>query len=418
MQHLFNRYKSFGIWIAVIAVAALAAPLDAWAANPCNNSKGRRSPGRLQLNLALALEGQPEECEWWRDVRQGFPNSLGGGSYNIPVLAAAIAFVKEPVRFGSWNMNTWWDTYLKGELGLRGNQWYYGGKELSSSVYQQYNIGAVLAVHYEADRTGKTAIANLARRWLKATFALHALAAAPSRPTSLNNDVTFLPSGTSRTDVHNIRSGYVGPWIGTAGMRSTFVSQQRVTRGILFARAVGLHTNARFESTDQFRTRDAIEKAWRRTDINAYGLSGTDRAHLRDVVGRAVISPRVRSWISGIRTIQRIHYVRWGGTRLTLLERNNNNETAPTYGVAYFASTGKAHTLYPWDINRTNRNGIKPGSARLDLANGRMTAENWNVVGGIEDVSHIHGKIRATVTGLPRTNPTYHITCDRNVGCR
>ncbi len=357
----------------------------------CFNEKNRVSPGRLLNNLDLAVRGQATECDWAAEVAPGFPNSMGGGSYNIPVIAAAIALVKEPVRSGSWNMYTWWDTYLRGELGMRGSVWNYGGKELGSSIYQHFNIVSVLVVHYEAWRTNRTSLRNLAREWLQATFAIHALAATPARPTTIHD----------RTFVEQVPGGYTGPWIALAGMRSNADSWKRSARAMLFARATGLGTNLAGEPGNQKRIRQWIEARWNGPGGNVYGLDGTDRQHLRNVLGQASVSSRVTAMLDGIHTITRLHFVRWGGKRLTLMERNHHGSTVPTYGMIYYPN-GEAHVLHPW-IRTKDRQGVTAGKARLYLSSRMMVADNFPQTSGV------HGQITSTIGNLPAAPPSYHI---------
>lgn len=393
-RHMRTIRRLTGL-VLVLGLLGMLIPTTASAQPRCVNAKNRISPGRLLTNLDLALRNQPTECDWADEVAANFPNNMGGGSYNIPVIAAAIALVKEPVRSGSWNMYTWWDTYLRGELGLRGNAWNYGGKELGSSIYQQFNIAAVLVVHYQAWRTNRTSLRDLARRWLRATFAMHALASTPARPTSFHD----------RGQVENVTGGYTGPWIALAGMRSNSASWKRTARAMFFAHAAGINSNFAGEPGNQKRIRQWIDMRWNGPGGNAYGLNGVDRQHLRNVLLQASVSSRVRAMLNGIHTIERLHFVRWGGKRLTLLEKNGHGSTVPTYGILY-SPNGEAHVLYPWLRNK-DRAGVTAGRARLDLAARLITADNFPLT------SAVHGQITATISNLPAGTPSYHIVLER-----
>lgn len=375
------------------AVLVLLSPGFAGALERCVNSSGNISPGRLVLNLALALRNQPAECNWEPDVEVGFPDSLGDGSYNIPVVAAAIALVREPVRPGVWDMFAWWDKYLRGELGERGAEWFFGGKELTSTIYQEHNISAVLAVHYQAWKLGQVELRTRARNWLRAAFAIESLAAAPGRALTFND----------RGVVESFTTNYQGPWPALAGMRSSAGLWGGVGRAIYLARATEMSSNLLGEAPHQNNLRTFLEGNWAGPGGTVYGLNSTDRSHLQGVITSGTVTNRVRGMLTGIHTIERLHLVRWGAIRLTLIEKNRNGNTAPLYGVLYNHSTREAKVLYPWDRTKSQRNGITAGSATLDLPGRVMEAKNF------PPTSTVHGQITVTLTDLPAGLPAYHI---------
>ena len=325
------------------------------------------SPGLLQGALVEVLKGRPANCNWLADLRLTFPNSMGGGSYNKPVLAAAIALVTEPIRSGSggWNMYDWWDLYLRGEVGMRGKEWYFGGKELTSGVYQHYNMASVLAVHHIANERGRTGLRDLARRWLRATWAIQSMAALPARPLTIHD----------RGNSEAFGSSYSGPFVAIAGMRSPENHWRNRNPSILFARATGMSTNFRGEASFQADLREELEGAWSGGSYpySLYGLRGSEATALRNVVNQHQLSGTVTGMLAGIHTIRPMHLVGWPGVRVTLIEENANNNTAPTFGTAYFASPRDAngrelHVLYPWLRHtgsgpRPFRRGITAGEA-------------------------------------------------------
>jgi hypothetical protein len=371
-------------------------------AEDCVNAGGNISPGRLVRNLAYALRNLPADCDWAKEVKTGFPNQMGGGSYNIPVVAAAIAFVREPIRTRSgpgsksWNMFTWWDSYLRGELGERGQNWFYGGKELTSSIYQEHNVSAVLAVHYQAWKTGQIELRNQARTWLRATFAIQALAAAPNRA------LTFNDRGT----IDSFDTKYSGPWPALAGMRSAVHQWGGVGRAVYLARATEMSSNLMGEPGHQNNLRTYLEANWAGPGGSVYGLNSTDRSHLTGVVQSGTVTNRIKGMLNGIHTITRLHLVRWGTFRLTLIEENSNWNTAPLYGVLYNHSTREAKVLYPWNRALNQRDGITAGSATLNLPSRYMEARNF------PPTSPVHGQITVRITPLPAALPTYHVILD------
>jgi hypothetical protein len=337
-------------------------------------------PGLMEQTLADVLNGQPPSCNWAVEVNTNFPNTMGGGSYNLPVLAAAIALVAEPVRTGSggWDMYAWWDTYLKGELGQRGSVWYYGGKELTSGNYQHYNIAAVMAVHYVAWTRGRAVLQDQARTWLRATFALHSMAAVPVKPISIHD----------RGSNESFAGNYSGPYVALPGMRFSENHWAGINRSLLFARAAGLATNLKGEASYQKAVRTFLEPRWGGSGGNLYGLTTSDQAALRAVVNNHSLSSTVTAMLSGIHPIKPLYFAGWPGVRATAMGGNSNGNTAPTYGMAWFSAPRSAagnelHVLYPWtryDPQNPNyrpfRHGPFDGFGAMDLPGRRIYATN------------------------------------------
>jgi len=340
-------------------------------------------PASLVQSLAEVLRGNSAVCNWRPKHNANFPNSLGNGSYNIPVVAAAIALVVDPNMAGPDPQNPgvagWWRKYLKGELGERGNEWYFGGKEPFSGVYQNYNIAAVLGVHYQAHRAGLTDVRDLARRWLRATFALSAAAAAPDRALTLHDRGTVCTPWASN---------YNGPYLPMAGMRSGWFQWGLPDRAIFYASAVGISHNGSGEKPGNANLRDFLQDNWNGPGGSEYGLTKTEAVELAAIRSTGQLPAGFSSMIAGIRTIKTYRILAWPGVRVTLLEQNANGNTPPTYGVAYFSAPrdagGKeAHFLYPWRRGTGSNpcqggtpgsGGFPAGEATLNL-NGRfMTA--------------------------------------------
>ena len=318
------------------------------------------SPDWQLENVNRALRGQGDYCDWTEDFSSNFPYNFGNGQgYNRPVEAAAVALIKDPNHSGV-NMSQWWTDYLSGELGDRGTVWFYGGQELGSYIYQRYNEATILAVYYYANATNQTGISTLARRWLRATIALHALTASPGPL------LTEHANGQMRTPTVS----YNGPYIAMAGMRSAWGFWAAVDRSILMAQALGVGTNRSGELGPQSSIRTYVETHWTNQTENAYGLNSTDRGDLWNAVASGTQPTNFVSRFLGtnLRTQVRYHIVAWPGVKVTLMERNTHTSTAPTYGVAYFtaprlASGNEAHFLYPWqdlfiDGDRRDRQGI------------------------------------------------------------
>ena len=373
-------------------------------------------PGDLEQALADALRDDPVSCQWISAYRANFPNSMGGGSFNSHVLAAAIAAIESPNLSGPDEQHPgvrgWWKKYLRGELGQRGTEWAFGGKEPFSHVYQHYNLGAVMAVNYEARRRGWTDVRGLARQWLRASFSLMALAA-------VDEPKTF----HDRTTTTTVSNNYTGPWVATAGMRSWWSSWGWMSRNILFARAVGLATNARTEANYQTDLRTFLEGAdnsWNQSaEGDVYGLTPTEKSGLAGIKTSGQLPANFATWIAGVRTVVPYHFVAWPGVRVTLMEASRNNNTAPTYGIAYFqaardAGGKEAHFLYPWNrAGRAHRNCIRHGSASINTQLTQIEATNGPAPTGGLCVGK-HPEVTVPGSGSPARNlpggvPQYHL---------
>lgn len=352
----------------------------------CVNANGGVSPGRVQQAIHELLADLPVNCDWQREYRPNFPDSLGDGSFNIPPLAAAAALLTEPVSVtdgsedpgadnGSLGAEQWWLSYLAGELGERGNDWFYGGKELTSGNYQHYNIAAVMTVHFEAWRTGREQLRMKAKEWLRATFAIHSMAAVPTRPNSI----------WDRGNMELFDGNYSGPFVALPGMRYSENHWQNINRSILFAKASGMTTNARSEVSYQRNLREFLEENWKGPGGNVYGLTGSDQADLQDVVANGDIVP-ILDMLDGIRPIKPLRFVGWPGVRAVAMDGNSNSNTAPTYGMVWFAAPfsgagNELHVLYPWTRSagpghRPFRQGPFSGHGRIDIGGRRAHGTN------------------------------------------
>lgn len=378
-------------------------------------------PEKSLEDVSRALRGQTEFCDWLEDMTPNFPNSFGGGgSYNRPVIAAAVAFAREPVRSvavppssQTWNMYTWWTTYLQGELGDRGTAWYFGGEEFGSYTYQKFNVASVLAVHYQASRTGQTAIRDLARRWLRANFALQALATVPG------------PVKTRHSNgVQDSRppSNYNGPYVAMAGERSPWGHWSDSDRSILFSQAVRRATNFVGEGSAQLHIRKYVEgiegPAFTGPGGSVYGLTATEETQLWNVVANNIIPANfVATFLgNGLRVANRYHFVAWPNVKATLLEYNSHANNAPTFGVAYFitprdAAGQEAHFLYPWlgafDYSAGNdlhHMDISHGTGRIDVTS---PTARFIEASNDEPPGKTHPPMTVRINNLPLTARSY-----------
>lgn len=385
------------------------------------------SPGKNTRNIARALTpGQLDYCDWVEDLSPNFPYSSTdtNGSYNRPVISAAVAFIKEPVRNNpsgkSWDMIDWWTTYLRGELGDRGTAWYYGGSEVGSFTYSHFNVVSVMAVYYQATLPNQTpqvqAIGELAKRWLRATFALHALSAGKKWPLSKHAYDEITDDGS-----HSLAMGspnFTGAFVAMAGERSNWDHWSDTHRSILFSKAVAWSpANNAHENPDVGVARAQLESLWQTRMGNsafAYGLIASERTALRNIVETGTLPSNLASYYLGpnLRTKVRYHFIAWQTpwVRATLMESNGHTFTAPTTGVAYFfdaaSNSGRAHFLYPWAgvfvAGPEDGQGITTTTGVYDSVNRYIQSSNNNA-------GAPHGP-RVARIGLPAQGHKYWVT--------
>jgi hypothetical protein len=386
---------------------------------PCDGDD-ETGPDEMLKNVADVLGGGGGVCEWTAPAA-GFglnwnPNSRG---YNKPVINAATAFIKEPIRTGTggWDMNVWWSTYLKGELGENGLKadgtphWYFGAQEFGSYDYQKYNLSSVLAVHYHAHRTNNTAIKQLAARWLRASVTVLSLAAVPQYPISLHSNGLQSTVGGAR----------VSPYSALAGERSPWGFWVEPDRNIFMAQAIGLLGDTWGERTANRDVRRFITDRWvgftppgclSGCDQNAYGLTSAQATSLRNVVqNNQLPATLVGDFLPAtLRTQVSYHFVGWPDGRATLMEDSTETNTTPTMGVVFYKSSRQAHFLYPWEgewwfptaptVNRLHRHGIAGSDpwGALNLATGLIQA-------GHNVTTPQHPAETVTISGVPWGSP-------------
>ena len=333
------------------------------------------NPGLMIEDVYRALlgSGTYEYCYWKQDLEPNFntrdlrppPDSNwgGGGSYNRAVVAGAVAYIRgtDPA---TWT--TWWRSYLRNELGeIATVKWYYGGQELGSFSYQYLNVASVLAVHYKAMQSGDSVTADLARRWLRATFALQAAAAGgPLGP------ITQFAQETSRPAP---QVAYQGPYIAMAGMRSYYIHWVDADRNLLLASAIGYGHNDRGWNPSVRSIRSHVNAT-----PGVYGVTSSEATELRALVDNSTVPANFLSRFipTTLRTQVPYHIFGWNRIKATLMAENTHTTNPPTYGVVYDPATGKADYLYPWaGVFTSNiQSGISHGMGWI--GSGKILA--WN----------------------------------------
>ena len=357
-------------------------------------------PGDHLQVLSDRLVGRALYCTRAPDsYKPTFPVAYSTSEFNTPPLTAAFELIDNPGRIEvgadgkPGDVLKWWLDYLDGELGTfpRGPSspwnWHLGAQEALSGVYQQYNLNAVLAVHFHARKKWREGggegpryelIAKKARAWLRANFAILAAAAVP-RPRSV--------AGQEYTQTINAD---IESYIALAGPRYRYKSWNNRLRSMIFQRAVAEITSTG-EPGYQRRLLDHIEQGWGPIrnpnppapplDHSVYGLTAGDRAALWGIQGsHALPSSFVETYLGGIRLLKPYEIVAWpDGTRVTFMERPANFFKAPTFAKIRVPGDDRLYAVYPF---RTGEHAVPPccgHHATLDLAEGTIVGHGPTV---------------------------------------
>jgi hypothetical protein len=374
-------------------------------------------PGPLLSDLYWALNGgvgSPPVANWEASLNTNFSAWRVGGSENKPPIAHAIALW----RYSQTDPNTvsWWNTFFDCQNGGQpcavpgvsdpGSLKYMKGSELLSNTYDGAVTTAVASVNYWAYTHNNTTLQNKARRYLRVTFMMYSLAAGPGPVASYVGDYggTLNPCQTGSAGYF-----FTGPFISTAGMRSTPEHNCQDDRGPLLARALQWRVTNKREQADQAQVCGFLEQHWPLdTGVyeNVYALDPSNRSLLTGQLGSGNAADTLRYALAGVRTMVVYRFLGWqdaGGKqiRLTVMEANRNHNTAAMYAELATYSDGVARSVFPW-VNQTGtarqwRHGITDGYAKL-LPNVFFPArvEGSNIGPG-DTPNSIHGTIVKTI---------------------
>lgn len=384
------------------------------------------TPGKLLKELRWAIEKSPTtEVNWRNHLDPTFNSWRIGASHNLPVVAAGVGlFRAESVNMPGTNVSyvAWWTKFLAAQTGqlhapdpakLR----YFHSGEPFSNTYDAPVVTTVVAVRYWAQRSGNAELVELARRYLRATWAVYALSAgdgpadlyhldgrAPMPPGAVDPapHTEYDPLSPIRTDgTHR----FGGNFLALAGARSTLVHWVGDDRMPLFARAIERTPYRTNENADQTNVLVLVQSRWSqlasRPAENVYALTATDRSNISTLISSGSNAPTFMPWLAGIRTARTFRVLGWAGFRASIMEGNPNGINPSMYGVAYNSSNNVAYFLYPW----TDRNGGgAEGWARLEP--GVARASNYP---GTDN----HPPMEVSMT-LPTTNPLFHLVLSQN----
>lgn len=396
-----------------------------------------RFPCTMLKDLAQAIRGEATLWDWNGHLDPDFKNWIegGGGSANLPVIAAAIALYKPDPSFDAVR---WWTIFLNCQTGgtcsiSNSRVRFMKGHEIMSPLYDAAVVTSVAAAHYWGTTRNNAAVRDGARKYLRQNAALYALAAGPVPARTYTADKFTLVSdvcenGSIKTYTRSLQTTncqlstngilrHNGPFIAISGARAGFADVPCYFDGnTLLARAVLWPNVTRtMESPEQYDVLNFLECNWNEAayGVNLYGNDAARRQFLRNhILGTPYDASTMVLIISPAKFIREYRFVTWaGGQRMTLLTDNPNGSTTPLFGTFFDPSTQNARMLYPWPgHNRTQAGG---GYARFLPSNiGPTTAEARNIDPDQAPTCE-HGDTTVSMP-LPSASPIFQVVVDQS----
>lgn len=364
-----------------------------------------QTPGDILVELDSAIRtGFPAGlCEWRDHIKFDYNQWAIGASHNLPVVSAAVALFAEPIQPGG-DIRNWWWTFLEAQLGERTTfpSWssksgtalpvpltYFHSAEAFSATYDSSVVTSVLAVHYWAHfnpgALNATAIEGLAKRYLRATWGVYALASGTDlgrnayRNGELNNPAS--PNKLQYASNGPIYSN--SSFMALAGARMNRAWWGGDNRVPLLTAALGMNPdpapNVHFvEGAGQRGVRTYVD-GW----SGVFGLTSSERAGLLGLVDNNVVPSFLSSMFTKIRTRSRFHFVAQTGFVGTCMETAESGNGPHTFAVGYFAqgqigtSPQEAQFLYPGD------GASQQGRCEVDLTARLFRAYNAKTGGSV-----------------------------------
>ncbi|HEY9285000.1 MAG TPA: hypothetical protein VIP46_16215 [Pyrinomonadaceae bacterium] len=454
----------------------LAALLLAGSANAYANRCEGRSPGELTVLLIPTVQTRTAPAEtWWQDcLDPAFVQWPAGGSQNLPVVAAAVGmFISGrhdddmPVRAGysgptdiKVSYIDWWTDFLEAQVGvnmtaierpgkpsrtLPGQIRYFHSRESFSNIYDAPVVAAVAAIHFWAQKNswepGAGTLRGLARRYLRATWAVYAFAAG-SGPSKLYRmgykadlvthalttteerravnvadpapHTEYYPKSPLRADGTNY---FGGNFLALAGQRSKIMGNRWAwdDRMPLFGRAMGTIQN--YRSNESANTQkallDYLQANWDAGVESLYGLSDADRNSLGNLIFYTSGASTLLPWLDGVRTNVTFRLLGWpSGVRASMMETNNNFFDTCVWAVKYDPATDPVNKVATFLFTWWDNPGSNSGWARLEqgLIRAYHPAKTKETSTGTRT---LHPEVEAYIT-IPASNPTYHLVLSQN----
>ena len=382
------------------------------------------TPSKLLDEVYFAITSQGAVVNWKGELDPFFNVWVSGGSENLTVIAAVVGLFREQPSAVMPNSNVTYVNWLTQFLGSQTGQIspatpprlrYFKNSELFSNIYDAPVVTAVLAVRYWAGVNNNPVLADYARRYLRASWAVYGLAAGsgPVRDHVVEGyNPPFFDDVTLRADGTYL---YDGPFIALGGARSFYSHSLADDKQPLFGRASAWGITRTNENGSQKRLLDLLAQRWNLLQQQPeyfYAVTTTDQTDLKALANTGVKSSTFLQWILDIRTSVTYRIVAWTGVRASLMEYNPNGLTPNIYGIAYYAENQTSYFLYPW--TEANGGGLPPGSTRMDSNRWWATNSPGKFVidpGGQIRWTH---PVKEVSIPIPSTAPLYHIVLSQN----
>jgi len=367
----------------IVVLVALAIPDPSRAAN-CG-------PGGAADHInAVINTGSPltNTCEWrphldkWdaTNNRWKFNCWQVGCSENMPVLAAAVAVMYEPIQ-GGHDMRQWFLIFLKAQLGKSVTEQsvpnalgYFKGSEMLSRIYDGWTTMAVMSVYYWSVKMQPTApyaseISQLADDYLRATFYLWGLTTGKSDVAKqYKNDAEF--AGANTKEKYPVTAAATRS--GACGATSCPGTELTNTRTWLFAQVAGLVSDP-WRPVQLKNLYNNLSGRW----SMVHGLNGTQQQYLRDLVLQHQLPGNFNAVVNGLKMIRNMHFIIWNGNRLSFFEGSTPNTNKGAYfAMGYYfhpfrnAAGKEVHFLYPYN----GKGYKKPGTLTIEAPSSRLKA--------------------------------------------
>ena len=293
-------------------------------------------------------------------------------SQNLPLLAAVVAVMHEPIQNGH-DMRQWLLIFLKAQMGhsvseqsVPPNLTFFKGTEMLSPVYDGWSTLAVMAGYYWAKRMQPGApfadgIGAFGDDYLRSTFYLWGLTTGKNNVSAQYKNDSWFAGGSAK---ERFPVTVAGPRAGAAELTNS--------RTWLFSRVLGLSSEP-WRSPDLEALYNSMKSRW----SQVHGLSATQKLYLQDLVTKHRLPPNFDGVIGGLKMKRNMHFVIWNGDRLSFIEGSvpNLNKGAVLAQSYYFhpfrTTAGKeVHFLYPFNGSGSNI----PASLTIDAPANRLKA--------------------------------------------
>lgn len=371
--------------VLFVIVVTFVGHAAAQTCTPYDQLPAPSSPGELMQDLDAALKNGCQVWKWrnhWTANHQNFSN-FNAGSQNLPVVAGAIALIRDANKAPAVNFFTTLLTCQNSPASCPTSNGqpsisHFKGKEILSNTYDFSVVNAVLVVNWWSHKNpgvaGALTLQPLARGYLRKTWSIYALAAGKTWARDLADDNTAggLNTGngcgqhvfTCNINPNNGNLFFSGPFLALAGLRSKPGSRACYDyRAVLFAYAINWNggsfkNDAEHQSQAAIRTFITANWPGNPSGENVFALNAAEQQIVKDHIqlGNTTHVATLVGVISngGSRFYVPMHFVGWNdGARLSYLDyHTNNNPGGTVYALKFEPVSQRAHLHYPFHASK------------------------------------------------------------------